>query len=572
MKKKFSCQILFFLLLTGQVTFAQERKKIQFTGAARSVISNSEIKVKDEVEDTVTARKNLGGYALIDLGINIFPNKNTEIMGMFRINNRFGGFYGAGVNFDVRQLYVKGVIANVVRYQLGDINYKLTPYTFYNHDEDFTVKMPEIFNLQREIVNYETFYTPNTWRQQGASVDFALEFSKWIKEIKFNGFINRINVSNFNETPDRFFGGGNIGIQQSKNLFVGWNYVSLFDLLGTSAIESNFRNNVSSVNGEYKISRDKFEVSASGEFGISSYSNSLDSLSPQLNGSFINSSLNLNLKPIHTKISIGYMDVSPEFRSAGAQSKRINYNSTNSIYDRYTNAQILRPVGLFDMMNDASIYNKSISNTLMTFNPAYNNVMPFGVATFNRQGVFVKSEITHKKEYIKLNAEIYALNEVKGQGTNKLKSYYLAKSYSEINFQKIFNLKKRTKLTAGYSLQNTTRNSDIVFEKVELKSNNISMGAEYELIENFDLIAGYFSNQAKGNELMTERNTYTEVTDFTEYKININEVILGAGFKYRFSDKIYLSALYQYYQNENILNKNLSYSINQFQVIFNMKY
>jgi hypothetical protein len=223
-------------------------------------------------------------------------------------------------------------------------------------------------------------------------------------------------------------------------------------------------------------------------------------------------------------------------------------------------------------MNDASIYNRSISNTLMTFNPAYNNVMPFGVATFNRQGVFVKSEITHKKEYIKLNAEIYALNEVKGQGTNKLKSYYLAKSYSEINFQKIFNLKRRTKLTTGYSLQNTIRNSDIVFEKVELKSNNISMGAEYELIENLDLITGYFSNQAKGNELMTERNTYTEVTDFTEYKININEVILGAGFKYRFSDKIYLSALYQYYQNENILNKNLSYSINQFQVIFNMKY
>ena len=137
---------------------------------------------------------------------------------LFRSNNKLGGFYGGGVNLDVRQVWLKGVIANVVRYQLGDINYKLTPYTFYNHDEDIQLTLPGVFNLQREIVNYENFYIKNTWRQQGATADFGLEFAKFIKEIKFNGFINRINVSDFNSMPDRFFGGGNIGIQQSNNL------------------------------------------------------------------------------------------------------------------------------------------------------------------------------------------------------------------------------------------------------------------------------------------------------------------------------------------------------------------
>ena len=572
MKKLFLQSLVFTILFITQISMAQDKKKIQFTGVARSIVSNSEINVKDEVEDTVTAKKNLGGYALIDLGVNIFPNKNTEIMGMFRINNRFGGFYGAGVNFDVRQLYVKGVIANVIRYQLGDVNYKLTPYTFYCHDEDYQVKMPELFNLQRDIVNYETFYRQNTWRQQGAIVDFALEFSKWIKEIKFNGFINRVNVSNFNETPDRFFGGGNIGIQQSKNLFLGLNYVSLFDILGTSAVKSNFNNNVSSINGEYKITKEKFETSVSGETGMSFYSNTYDSLSPEFNGNFINAAIHLNLKPANTKISLGYMNVSPEFRSAGAQSKRINYTASNSIYDRYTNAQILRPVGLFDMMNDATIYNRSMSNNLMAFNPAYNNVLPFGIATFNREGIFVKAEFNSKKEIVKANAELYSLNEIKGQGTNKLKAFLLAKTSAEINFHKMFSLKRNLKINIGYSIQNTSRASEIIFEKVNLKSSTLSLGTELEVFENFDILAGYFSNHAKGNESISDRNAYTEVTDFTEYNVNLNETLVGAGIRYRFSDKVYLSALYQKYQNKNMLNTNQSYGIDQVQIIFNMKY
>ena len=111
----------------------------------------------------------MGGYALIDLGVNILPNKNTEILGMIRIKNQLGGFYGAGVTFDVRQLYVKGIISNVVRYQLGDINYKLTPFTFYNNDYDDLMQHPQVFNIQKDIVNYETFY------KKSFTLDFKLK-------------------------------------------------------------------------------------------------------------------------------------------------------------------------------------------------------------------------------------------------------------------------------------------------------------------------------------------------------------------------------------------------------------
>lgn len=76
---------------------------------------------------------------------------------MIRIKNQLGGFYGAGVTFDVRQLYVKGIISNVVRYQLGDINYKLTPFTFYNNDFDDLMQHPQVFNLQKTLLITKLF-------------------------------------------------------------------------------------------------------------------------------------------------------------------------------------------------------------------------------------------------------------------------------------------------------------------------------------------------------------------------------------------------------------------------------
>lgn len=83
--------------------------------------------------------------------MNIKPNKNTEIMGMFRIRNEYGGFWGSGVSFDVRQLWIKGVVANALRYQLGDLNLKQTQFTLYNHHSDQLDSLPSIFNLQKTL-------------------------------------------------------------------------------------------------------------------------------------------------------------------------------------------------------------------------------------------------------------------------------------------------------------------------------------------------------------------------------------------------------------------------------------
>ena len=120
--------IILFLVCSSGFAFSQNGKKVQFVGGARSLNTLAEL-------DSASIPKRSGGYALLDLGIKINPNSNTEVMGMFRINNEYGGFWGGGVNFDVRQLYVRGVANDIFRYQVGNIDYKLTPYTFYNHNQ-----------------------------------------------------------------------------------------------------------------------------------------------------------------------------------------------------------------------------------------------------------------------------------------------------------------------------------------------------------------------------------------------------------------------------------------------------
>ena len=566
-------RILYILigLLFGLKSFAQNEKKVQFMGSARSVINNRNIQVNG---DTVTAKRKMDGYALIDLGVNIFPNKNTEILGMVRIKNELGGFYGANVGFDVRQLYVKGIISKAIRYQLGDINYKLTPFTFYNNDYDNLIQHPEVFNLQKEIVNYEVFFKNNTWRQQGAAVDFALELKKYIQEIKFNGFINRINVSDFNTIPDRFFTGGSIGIQQSKNIFVGLNYVQLYDLMGTAAIKSGYRNDVTTLNYEFKFVDNKTtSLRLSGEAGNSHANYLNDTASPNLNGVCINTGISYLNKPSNLKLSVNYVYVEPDFRSAGAQSKRINYDLSPSTYNRYTNQQTLRSIGLFDMVRDEKLYNTSMTGAaLMSYNPTYNNAMPYGIATFNRQGLNAKINYTDKKEILKLSLESYVLNEIIGQGTTKLKSFKTISSTAVLNLKNLMAIKNNLKITAGLSLQSTNRASEVAYEKIDLKTSLFNAGVEFEFYKNIDILTGIIYNQANGNELTPVRNKYTDITDYKEYKVNLNEVMLGGGLRYRFSDKIYLSALYQNYKNDNRLNKSLSYAINQFLIIYNMKF
>ncbi|MFM7766004.1 MAG: hypothetical protein ACKO6I_10135 [Sphingomonadales bacterium] len=551
---------------------AQNSPKFTMKGGARSVLANSELQVKDSIPDKVTAPKNAGGYALIDLGFNIRPNKNTEILGMIRINNRFGGFWGAGVTFDVRQLWLKGVIADKVRYQLGDINLKQSPFTFWNHDEDRCIQQPAVFDLQRDIVNYESFYVPGTWRQQGAAVDFGLESLKLKSEWNFHGYLTRLNATNFGSQPERLHVGSTANWVWNKKATLAYNLSRIFDVNETATQPLLFQNTVQTLSWELRQAIGKKQFTLGGEAGNSSYRIVHDTASPHLQDFFVHGFVKVAPESKRWEAEAGYINVGPEFRSMAAQSKRIDYNAQPLLYNRYTQLQIDRPLHLLDFIGNTNLYRAGINTKLMAYNPMINNVLPYGIATFNRTGFYAKAKYNIVKNTITMEAQHWRLSEILGQGTPELKKMDMTRLDVNCDAGKLMGMKKMAKIHVSACDQNTVRKSPRAYEELDLSSLQLSAGFELEVMNDIDLLGGFTALQVKGSDLMAIRNDYTEVIDFTGFSADQKHSTAAAGFRVRFGGKTYLALMYQRMQFQNKAQAFRDYSIGQMQAIYNMTF
>jgi len=558
--------IILFLVCSSGFAFSQNGKKVQFVGGARSLNTLAEL-------DSASIPKRSGGYALLDLGIKINPNSNTEVMGMFRINNEYGGFWGGGVNFDVRQLYVRGVANDIFRYQIGNIDYKLTPYTFYNHNQDILTSSIGTLGIREDVFNYETFYSNNTWRQQGASLNFGLEFPKVIKDIEVNSFISRINSSDFNFVLDRFFGGGNVVINKDDNLAIGLNHVSIFDLTGTAKTDNIYTNDVSSITFDYHLVKNKFVYGIDGEYGVSSVSQS-ESPEDSLTDYFLHARGYMNFNS-GLKLSLGILDNGADYRSFGAQSRRVSFNQENNFFNRYVDltdsTEVLRPVSLFDLYNDPELYDQGISVGLMENNPMISSVLPYGIASFNRQGGYFGIHYDDPKKLIDFNGRVYMLSESRGQGTLALKSFLMTEIVTTIHVEKIWDGKKEFHIQMSHNRQQTSREGEYDFESVDLTTNQINFGIELEVIDDIYLMGNCLKLKATGNDQMPIRNSDDEIINYENFSVDGEESLISSGLKISFSKQSYLAIIHDRfkYRFSQISHE---YDFNQSSVVYVLKF
>ena len=570
--KKYTVPFILCLLAFPAIQLsAQQKRTVDFTGGARSVMSNNLMDVHDSINDTTTVKRNTGGYALIDLGVNIRPNKHTEILGMFRIRNNYGGFWGSGVSFDVRQLWLKGIIGNVVRYQIGDLNLKQTPFTLYNHHADRIDSLPAVFGLQNQIVSYEKFYRGNTWRQQGINADFGLNFARYIREIDFNAYLTRLLATNFSNTPDRLMGGFSATIIRSKNLSLSYHHFAVFDVIGTATDSNTYRNNVNTFGFAYSrdINNNKLEIKAETGKSLSAYAEQTEA--SLMKDKFLHATASFLLVKQHLSFTAGYLNVGPDFRSIGAQSKDISYSSTPEYYNRYTNKQIMRPLNLFDVIRNDNIYNTGVTFSLMNPNPLYNNVLPYGIATFNRQGMLAAVQYTSPKG-ISAVVNQYLLSEIRGQGTYQLKQFSQTSLSTRFDINTLAGFKKAFSFQFGVKLQSAKRTSDSELANVDFKNTQLQAGVEYEIFPRIDLLLGTISLATKGNDFITERDAYGKATYFTNIDYDLKQQLSALGCRFRFGEKTYLTAIYQSNNYSDKLKDNPDYRIDQFSLIFNMTF
>ena len=574
MKNKLHIVVGIAMLMVAQFVSAQEKdlRKLVFTGAARGLYYGD--KISQEMEDSITIPRMNSGHTLVDLGMNIRPNRNTEIQGMVRVRNDYGGFWGSGVSFDIRQLYIKGVAGGVVRYQLGDINYKLSPYTLSNTQQEIISQGPVVFQQQTRIMNYDNFYaSDSSWRQQGAAAEFGLQFAKFVRELQFHTVATRVRTTDFGSINDRLFAGYNVNLVQSNFLEVGMNHVVLFDIEGTSRNLSTFHNPVTTGTLLLKKDISKLKMKLNVEAGTSrTYYEKFED-SPETNGKIFDAKWLGLFDSEGLSIEAGWKYVSSDFRSPGAQTKRVNYNYQPTSFGRITNDQVVRNLTAFDLMRESNAYNRQLSSNLMLTQPKYDNITPYGAATPNRQGVTLNVKYLSPSQLFDFSATNLMLQETRGEGTFLPRKFvrYEAKATAHLN--NFLGVKDRLcDLTVRFRNDNTSREAEENVKAVDLSTQIFSVGMEYEFFENWDAMFGLQQITFKGFDYTAVRNNFSEIYNFKEYQTSGEEIMMAAGLRYRFSEKSSLSVNLSNFENKDAFDATQSYSVRQFMLLYQMNF
>lgn len=567
--------LLVCIMLFSMHALAQETRKFSFVGGARGIFYGDDLKEDLPEADTVTAPKINSGHVLADLGINIRPNKSTEIQGMIRIRNDYGGFWGSGVSFDVRQLYIKGVIGGIFRYQLGDINYKMTKYTLWNSNQEIVSNMPVVFQQQTDnLVNYDNFYSQdNSWRQQGGAAEFGLVFNKYVQELQFHGVTTRMKASNNNTLNDRLFSGLNLYLVQSGYFEAGFNYANVYDIPGTSNNTTIFHNPVITGTLKFIYNREEWKSDIVAEFGNSKTSYDEDTLAPELKDQFFDVTASVKNVQSGFSVSAGLQRIGPDFRSPGSQTKRINYTAYPAAYQRITNDQILRPITMMDLMRESDLYYTQLNSNLTEMNPGYDNITPYGAATPNRQGWSIGA--SWQKETIPVSAAVAwtSLEEVRGQGTLEPHHYSRLDLSAESDINRFLkNYSRLIHASFSYRMDATKRDAEELIKPVDLKTNVASFGLEIETFKSLDVMLGFQSLSYNGFDFMAIRNNYSEVINFAEYEADGKETMTALGLRYRFTEKIFLTGQMSNLKVEDSTGEIPTYRIQQFMLLFQMSF
>jgi len=573
---------------------------VRFNGYGRSLVQQTGIGGTISDTDTLSVESLSDGEFLLDLAVNAQPNDVTEVQGVIRVRNEFGGFFGSGVTVEVRELWARGVIADVLRYRVGDMDVALTPYTLYLPEADGVVNTPALFRPLREVVYYDEFYTGfNERRLQGGNLDFGLRFEQGIEAAEIKAFVARLRATDFFEVPTRFIAGGRVGATSMRfgpynsQAKLGVNLAYTWDDLGSGEANTGIRNSVVSFDGDVTVlDRDAFDLHLIGEGGFSSVERAMDMDDPEEGeeeppveddpafaedtDTFIEIGLSGTIKGPGIGLSAMFVNVGPEFYSSAAQSKRIDYTRSKSFYNRIGTDRDLRRVSLFDLTRDQALYTFRIADELMAYDPRYGNVLPYGRATPNRRGA--RLGIAYAPTDGPLDGvvdaalDVAVLREIRGQGTEELKDFVLFRGEADLHVGEYLGWNRALTFTLGSQYESTSRGGNEI-ETVDLTSLLFEAGVSAEIYDRLDLLFGAKLRSSDGRDYVPVIENFNDVRDFREpFVTNDQEALVGTGLRYRFSDGIYLTVQYQRFSYSDDATPADDYNLNQIFALYTMNF
>lgn len=566
MKKKYlyylSCFMLFPILAQSQV-----KSKLWYDGNARVMYNRDALEGTLKETDTVSTRSNGEGFTIIDLGFHFTPVDDIEISSEIRLKNDFGGMWGNKSYVELRRLSAKGVVNNKIAFSVGDIYLKQTKFTLYNYEQELSEYEPSVFKFYRDFVNYENYYQSNYWRLQGVQTNFSYNMYNFIEQLDFDAFATRIRGLEWLGKPELLMLGGSAVVTLSNKINLGSHYVNTFEVLSSSNGTVAYYNPVFNTQLSYSGSLKDIPYKMLLEGGFSKRGWDGDSLAPEIKGYF--TKVTINAKGKKGEINLGFRYVDTDFRSIGSQTRRIDYNNITTTYPYYSNDYTQRKVSVLDMMSDPNVYNQNLSTSLMTYNPMYSSVSPYGDATPNRIGLTAEIDNLDLTDFLSAKIQTQYFSEIIGQGTTHKRSFNKSALHSLLFLDKLLSLNKRLSLEGSINLETVKRDGDD-FEKIDFNSILYSGSISYELIKNLKIIAGAKVFYVEGNEFIAERDMYDQINDYLNNIYDSKETILIGGLQHHFTDDIYFTLQYNQFNVLDKTNTHDEFSLGRLIFMFNM--
>ena len=566
MKKTYLYYFL-FLMLSPILVQSQVKSKLWYDGNSRVIFNRDALEGTIKDIDTVSTRSNGGGSTVLDLGFHFTPVDDIEIFSEIRLKNDFGGMWGNKSVVELRRLSAKGVVNNKIAFSIGDIYLKQTKFTLYNYEQELSQYEPSVFNFYRDYVNYENYYQSNYHRLQGLQTNFSYNMYNFIEQLDFDAFTARIRGVEWLGKPELLMLGGSAIVRLSNKINLGSHYVNTFEVLSSSNGTVAYYNPVLNTQISYSgsVNDNPYKMLLEGGFSKRGWDG--DSLAPEVKGNFMQASL--HSKRINGELDLGFRYVDSDFRSMGAQTRRIQYNNSTTTYPYYSNNYTQRKVSLLDVMSDPNVYNKNLSTSLMSYNPMYSSVTPYGDATPNRIGFTAKISNMNITDFFSTNIQTQYFSEVIGQGTTQKRMLNKSALQSMLLLNKLLSTKKSLILEGSMNLETVNRAGED-FEKIDFTSILYSGSISYELIKNFKIIAGAKVFYVEGNEFIADRDKYDQINDYSNHIYDSKETILIAGLQHHFTEDIYFTMQYNQF---NVLDKTNTYdefSLGRLIFMFNM--
>ena len=157
-----------------------------------------------------------------------------------------------------------------------------------------------------------------------------------------------------------------------------------------------------------------------------------------------------------------------------------------------------------------------------------------------------------------------------GQGTSDKRKFGLISGFLKINLHEFLNWQKKLTISASSENEITQRGGKDV-SKINFFSHHTNASINAELIKKFFIQASYKQLNAKGNEFVTQRDNYGNISYFTLTDVDQKDHMLSVGMLYKFKKNLYAKLNYSWWGMTSFDQNYLNYKYNRLLLILSVK-